>query len=374
MSVTSTSVFDKTNNIFDEAIFDTKLQYLVDITVSKAVFDDAIFDSAIFDITRGGVITFTDSAAQSLQAQREATENTSTSDSSGAGYISFRSITASAVNLTDNVTRILAGIRNVSQSIAVGETLSKITPSVARYIRDLGALFDSALFGDSTTFDTATKSHQITDSVARSDINKETITEPSISLSDSAARIYNSIRGLTESISLSDNISRLFNAFRTLTPNVSVSDSVANDHEFFRAITAVSVSLSDNVSRIYNAIRAASESISLSDNSSRLFSALRTLSQSVASSDSASGLATTFRNITTATINFSDSVAKSIGQYRTLTEATAIAETLAGGKLILISIRKTVLLVTELRSTKYIVTATRATRQFIQKVRNSVTL
>ena len=120
MSVTSTSVFDKTNNIFDEAIFDTKLQYLVDITVSKAVFDDAIFDSAIFDITRGGVITFTDSAAQSLQAQREATESTSTSDSSGAGYISFRSITASAVNLTDNVTRILAGIRNISQSIAVG--------------------------------------------------------------------------------------------------------------------------------------------------------------------------------------------------------------------------------------------------------------
>ena len=178
MSVTSTSVFDKTNNIFDEAVFDTKLQYLVNIAVTKQIFDDAVFDSAIFDITRGGVITFTDNAAQSLQSQRNISTSISLSDTPARILASIRSITASAVNLTDNVTRILAGIRNVSQSIAVGETLSKITPSVARYIRDLGALFDSALFGDSTTFDTATKSHQITDSVARSDINKETITEP----------------------------------------------------------------------------------------------------------------------------------------------------------------------------------------------------
>ena len=73
MSVTSTSVFDKL--IFDgPEIFDTKLQYLVDITVAKTIFDDAVYDSAIFDTTRGGVIDFTDSAAQSLQAQRTITD------------------------------------------------------------------------------------------------------------------------------------------------------------------------------------------------------------------------------------------------------------------------------------------------------------
>jgi len=373
VSVTSTSLFDKTNNRYDPVVFDTKLQYLVDITVGKQIFDDVLYDSAVFDTTRGGVIDFTDSAGQSLQSQRNISTSISLSDTPARILASIRSITASSISLSDSVSRVLAGIRNMSQSIAIGETLSKITPTVNRYIYDLGALFDNVFFS-SPPFDTAIQSHPITDSVARSDINKETITESSITLSDSVSRIYNSIRGLTEGISLSDNISRLFNAFRTLTPNVSVSDSVENDHEFFRAITAASVSLSDNLSRIYSAIRAASESISLSDNSSRLFSALRTLSQSVASSDSVSGLSTIFRNITTSTINFSDSVAKSIGQYRALTEGITIAETLTGGKLILISIRKTVLLVTELRSTKYIVTATRATRQFIQKVRNSVTL
>jgi|TARA_B110000014_G_scaffold259841_1_gene248380 hypothetical protein len=67
-------------------------------------------------------------------------------------------------------------------------------------------------------------------------------------------------------------------------------------------------------------------------------------------------------------------VAKSIGQYRTIAEATIITEVLAGGKLILIPIRKTVVILKDLRNTAYVVTATRATRQFIQRVRNSVTL
>ena len=313
MSVTSTSVFDK--EVFDgPEIFDTKLQYLVNIAVTKQIFDDAVFDSDIFDITRGGVITFTDNAAQSLQSQRNISTSISLSDTPARILASIRSITASSISLSDSVARVLAGIRNISQSIAIGETLSKITPTVNRWIRDLGALFDNAIFGSSTTFDTATKSHQITDSVARSDINKESITEPSISLSDSVARIYNSIRNMTEStISLSDSVSRLFKSFRTVT-------------------------------------------------------------QSVASSDNLSGLATTFRSITAAAITLADSVVSPKGNFRSLSQSVSITETIAGGKLILIPIRNTVQFVKELRNTRYIVTATRATRQFIQTVRKSVTL
>ena len=317
MSVTSTSLFDKTNNRFDPGVsndlFDTKLQYLVEIDGAKTLFDTALFSDPPFDTSRGDIITFTDSAAQSLQSQRGISTSISLSDTPTRVLASLRSITASSISLSDSLAKVKSALRSISASaITFSESLTKITPTVNRYLYDLGALFDTAYFS-SPPFDTAIQSHPITDSLARSDINKETITEPSISLSDSVSRVYNSIRGLTESISLNDSISRLFNAFRTITQSISLSDNV-------------------------------------------------------------SGLATTFRNITTSTINFSDSVAKSIGKYRTISVSTAITEVLQGGKLVLVPLRNTVQFVKELRNTRYIITTKRLTTQFIKTVRNSVTL
>ncbi len=313
MSVTITSLFDRTNNRFDPVVFDTKLQYLVEIDGAKTLFDTALFSDPPFDTSRGDIITFTDSAAQSLQSQRSISTSISLSDTPTRVLASLRSITASSISLSDSLARVTGGIRNISQSISIGETLSKITPTVNRYVYDLGALFDNIFFS-SPPFDTSIQSHQITDSVARSDINKESITEPSISLSDSAARIYNSIRNMTEStISLSDSVSRLFKSFRTVT-------------------------------------------------------------QSVASSDNLSGLATTFRSITAAAITLADSVVSPKGNFRSLSQSVSISETIAGGKLILIPIRNTVQFIKELRNTTQFVKATRATRQFIQTVRKNVTL
>ena len=154
MSVTSTAVFD--NQVFDGPnIFDTKLQYLVNITVSKQIFDDALFDSEIFDISRGGVIDFSDSAGQSLQSQRNISTSISLSDVPGRILASLRSITASSISLSDSASRVMSALRNISQSISIGSSITYQTPDVRRYIRDLGAIFDSALFGNNTTFDTA---------------------------------------------------------------------------------------------------------------------------------------------------------------------------------------------------------------------------
>ena len=253
MSVTSTSVFDKL--IFDgPETFDTKLQYLVGITVTKQIFDDAVYDSDIFDTTRGGVIDFTDSAAQSLQAQRTITDpSISLSGTPARILASLRSITASSINLSDSVARVLAGLRNISQSISIGETIGIITPTVNRWIRDLGAIFDvganNDLF-DSEVFDTTIQSHRITDSLARSEINRKTISAVAITLSDNVSRIYGSVRGLTESISLNDSLSRLYGSLRNVTESISLSDSAVSIEAFLRSITATSTSLSDGATRI----------------------------------------------------------------------------------------------------------------------------
>ena len=66
MSLTITSLFDRTNNRFDPVVFDTKLQYLVEIDGAKTLFDTALFSDPPFDTSRGDIITFTDSAAQSV--------------------------------------------------------------------------------------------------------------------------------------------------------------------------------------------------------------------------------------------------------------------------------------------------------------------
>ena len=242
MSVTSTSVFD--NQVFDGPnIFDTKLQYLVNITVSKQIFDDALFDSAIFDTSRGGVIDFSDSAGQSLQSQRNISTSISLSDVPGRILASLRSITASSISLSDSASRVMSALRNITGvSLSIGETLSKVQPTTARYIRDLGALFDGAIFGNNTTFDTAIKSHEITDSLARSEINRKTISAVAITLSDSVSRIYGSVRGLTESISLNDSLSRLYGSLRNVTESISLSDSAVSIEAFLRSITASSIS------------------------------------------------------------------------------------------------------------------------------------
>ena len=177
MSVTITSLFDKTNNRFDPVVYDTKLQYLVDITVSKTLFDDVLFDTVLFDTSRGGVISLDDQLARSMQSQRTITTSTITlGDTPSRILASLRSITASSISLSDSLAKVKSALRSISASaITFSDSLTKLQPSTIRYIYDLGALFDTAYFS-SPPFDVAIQSYPITDSLARSEINKKTIT------------------------------------------------------------------------------------------------------------------------------------------------------------------------------------------------------
>ena len=187
MSVTQTRLFDPV--VFDDNVFDTRTNYLVTLEETRQLFDEAVFDSNVFDINRGGVVDFTDSVVRQLASQRSISESISIGQTITRVLASLRSITeSSTINFTDSVLGVLGALRTPLESIAVSASVNYITPTVVRRIFDKGRLFDLNVF-DNAIFDTNIKSYEITDSVARSDIYKETITEPVITLSDSVSRI-----------------------------------------------------------------------------------------------------------------------------------------------------------------------------------------
>jgi hypothetical protein len=179
----------------------------------------------------------------------------------------FRGLSEST-SLSDSAARIKAGIRGLTESVSISDILIRITPTVNRYIYDLGAVFDIFYF-DPNIFDTNVKAYAITDSVARSDRHKHTITEPTISISDSLARIKSGIRAISDSVSISDSLARVKGGIRTISDSISISDSVGIVQSIFRTITD-SVSISDSVSRTIVRYITLPESVSISDSLSIL--------------------------------------------------------------------------------------------------------
>ena len=76
-----TSVFGDTDK-FDPVIFDTRLNYTIDITESQTKFDSGFFgDNDQFDTTVGGIISVDDVISRTLASTRSLTESESITDS-----------------------------------------------------------------------------------------------------------------------------------------------------------------------------------------------------------------------------------------------------------------------------------------------------
>ena len=160
------------------------------------------------------------------------------------------------------------------------------------------------------------------------------ITESSISVSDSVARLLTANRSLSESsISVSDSNTRTFYAFRTLSePSITVSDAVERVRIVPRAINEPSISVSDALVRQLLATRAINESsISVSESLARILYAFRTISEpSISVSDAVTGNLLFIRSINEAAISVSDSVARLLIATRVLSESSiSVSDSLA---------------------------------------------
>jgi hypothetical protein len=243
------------------------------------------------------------------------------------------------------------------------DIVSHITPTNHRRLFDKGQMFDPAVF-DNAIFDIVQKTNEITDAITRSDINRKTITEPAISLSDSVSRLYGSVRTIAESISASDSVTRLGTMFRTISQTVTSSDTVSTIGDTFRSITGVSITLSDSVSRKLGAARSLTESISTSDAVDRFGVILRNITESVSQSDTVDRFSVVSRSITASAISLTDSVLRTYNPLRGITEsAISVSDSLTGFKLVLLSLRGTVVIRKILRITNSILKIKRGTVQ-----------
>ena len=161
-----TSVFGDTDK-FDPIIFDTRLNYTVEIEEAKTIFDSAVFgDTDQFDTTRGGEITVDDLLARIQNLNFTLSESTTVTDSLSRLQAIFRTISESTITISDSLSRLLSSLRTITESlVSVTESLGVVRPSSTVYIYDLGFKFDSGVFGDDDQFDLTQSTYEITDSV-----------------------------------------------------------------------------------------------------------------------------------------------------------------------------------------------------------------
>ena len=187
------TLFDKTNNLFDPNVFDCVTRYSVTITEKQTVFDGTndLFDDVVFDTVAGGIITVSDTVSRLLATYRTMPESISISDSISRQLGSLRTITDTAITVGAGVVgTILTLYRTITGvSITTSDSVVPQTLTSTRYIYDLGGLFDDVYFS-SPPFDVDVKSYEITDSVSRLFASYRTITGVSISISDSVSRVF----------------------------------------------------------------------------------------------------------------------------------------------------------------------------------------
>ena len=324
-----TTLFDKTNNLYDPDVYDClgKFEYTISesssisdsiarvgtqirhISDPRQLFDGVLFDTDLYQ-TAGVTTDITDSVSRLMQTFRTIAATTiSISDSIAKSAGISRVITEEQTLFDSDNNLYDPDVYDTIQGdiIPVSDDVVEQIPTSNRYIFDYGSVFDSAIYS-SPPFDNTVTSYEVADSVSR---------------------LMNTFRSVSESVSISDSISRIYNGVRTLTESVSISDSVGRVMSAFRTITDTSISVSDNVSRIYGALRSVSESVSISDSVSRLMAAYRTLTQSVSVSDNVSRLMSTFRTITESTISVSDSISRILGAVRNMSESVSVSDSIS---------------------------------------------
>jgi len=152
------------------------------------------------------------------------------------------------------------------------------------------------------------------------------ITESTISVGDSNARVLYANRALSESsISVSDSNTRVLTANRPISESsISVSDALVAGKLQTRSISESAISVGDSLARIFYANRAINESaISVGDALTRFILLIRAINESsISVGDSLARTRIVPRSITESTITVSDALARTTFHFRTINEAS----------------------------------------------------
>lgn len=138
-------------------------------------------------------------------------------------------------------------------------------------------------------------------------------------------------RTITESsISVSETNARILSAFRTIAESsISVSDSLGGNFLIERPISESSITVSETLARqLVPAVRTITEpTISVSDSFTRFFSSFRTLAEpSISISDAIIGAKFNERSISEPAISVSDSLVRVLAAFRILEEVAIVVD------------------------------------------------
>jgi hypothetical protein len=160
------------------------------------------------------------------------------------------------------------------------------------------------------------------------------ITETSLSVSETLARILGATRPITEtSISVNQTLARILGALRPISePSISTSDSVTRVWGVLRSISEPSISSGETLARILGALRPISEpSISSGETLARILGALRPISEtSITVNQTLTGLRSVPRTISEPAITSDETLTRLLAALRPISEpSNSSGETLA---------------------------------------------
>lgn len=201
-------------------------------------------------------------------------------------------------------------------SISVSDSVSR-RYGAKRTLLESGEVgfFDHQFFGDVDQFDVQQDTIPVSDSITGLRGKLVQLNETAISVSDSIVRKLSSFRIIQETVVISESIARKLSAMRTILDPQSLFDSAFFGDSTQFDVQSASTNVSDSLSRNYGAKRTISESVSVSESIARKLSSFRVIAESA--------------------INVSDNISRIRAIYRTLSDSTSVSdsvERLAGFK------------------------------------------
>jgi hypothetical protein len=157
--------------------------------------------------------------------------------SAGTGTNYARTVTETVGAAADTVTRVFAGARTTTETLAAAETISR------------------GFIGSRTVTETVSSSQTITRALITARANSE-----SVAVSDTVSRVFAGARTISETVSLSESIARVLVLARTLSETLTATDTVSRLVSGTRTVTEL-VTFAETVTRLFVGARTITETV-----------------------------------------------------------------------------------------------------------------
>jgi hypothetical protein len=238
---------------------------------------------------------------------------------------------------------------NVSTGTLVTRSISdpsiSISDSVTRFKKAIRAVSNTVTFGDSVAR-VATKKRSMSESVSFGSSVSVVVIKPraisqTISFTDSVSRKKIAIRAISETVSLSDSISRFKKAIRTIANTITFGDSITRQRTVPRTISNT-ITFGDSITRFKKGIRAISENIVFGDSITRIPIRVRSISNTISFGDSVTRFKKAIRSIAN-TVTFGDSVTRTATKFRSISQSISFGDSVTRFKKAIRAIPNTII-------------------------------